>query len=222
MRTVSEEATFKPSTLQSALLKFDKKNDCKFSKAAKTKPEAWAQASRNKVSDALRKENKRWNSQKCRDETKQAEETTPTQAITSPKAKPTKGTRLNGPDKAMPNVECAIPGYRGPTKLVAIPEAVSEEVLAATLKAAMGAATLLVEGVTVSAPSGLKAMSAAAKEQTKEKDEENEEEGEEDEEVEEEEGGKEEEETKDEHRSALKNGIEKKVIVWVWRGGRRG
>ena len=186
LRTVNEEATFKPSTLQSALLKFDKKNDCKFSKAAKMTPDDWAQASREKVRDVLRKENKRRNSQKWRDDQKDAAEEVQPKGSKSQQAEPKKKEKMSNAGEVPPGVECAIPGYKGPTKLIAVPEAISEEVLAAALKAAMAAATLQIGNVIVSAPSGFKSSASSAKSNGKAKEKDDE--AEEDEKGEEEEG----------------------------------
>ena len=93
LRNVSAEGTFKPTTLQSALLKFDKKNDCKFSKASDIKPGDWAKTSRSKVRDAFAKENKRRNAQKHRDEEKKAEEPTSANAMKGSQPKPKKKSR---------------------------------------------------------------------------------------------------------------------------------
>ena len=108
-----------------------------------------------------------------------------------------KQTKTNNQGEAQLAVECAISGYKGPTKLIAVPQAISEDVLAAALKAAMAAATVQVGGVTVSAPPGFKAMASAAKTKAKD-DEEEDEEAEDDEEHEEEGDGDDDEEEEEE------------------------
>ncbi len=152
LRKAGEEGTFKPTVIEDAFVKWDRRNQRKLSQAAGQDMEDWAIERRKEVREQLSKENKRGNSQRFRDGKKQApmtkEKTHLKQSANKPDVKnPAAKSTLDGPE-----VQPAIPGYQGKTKLVAIPEAISEDVLAAALKAAMGAATLEMHGLRLSAP----------------------------------------------------------------------